>query len=112
MALFHASTFAVWGSFILIGFIGMWLRERKSVTNVLAGSLTASVLFFLITNFSFWLSTSLYPKTIEGQMLAYAMALPFFKWTVLGDVFYTGMFFGAYELAHLAAKRVKTAQAI
>lgn len=108
-ALFHAGTFAVWGSVLLIGGIGIWLRTRKSFTNVLSGSLASSVLFFLITNFGFWLTTSLYPKTIEGQMLAYAMALPFFKWTLLGDLFYTGVFFGAYEAAQLAAKRVKTA---
>lgn len=108
-ALFHAGTFAVWGSVMVIGLIGIWLRTHKSFTNVLFGSLASSVLFFLITNFGFWLATSLYPKTFEGQMLAYAMALPFFKWTLLGDLFYTGVFFGAYEAAQLAAKRVKTA---
>ncbi len=111
-ALFHASTFAVWGSLSLSVLIGMWLKNHKNIQNVIFGSLFSSVLFFLITNFGFWLASGLYPKTIDGQITAYIMALPFFKWTLLGDLFYTGVFFGAYELALKAAHRVKTVRAI
>lgn len=104
-ALFTPSTLAVWGSFILIACIGMWLKEHKNVKNIIVGSLASSVLFFLITNFGFWLTYDIYPKTLSGQIEAYIMALPFFKWTVLGDLFYSGMFFGAYEFALWTAKR-------
>ncbi len=111
-AMFHPSTPYVWGSFLLVGFIGLWLRNHKSAHNVIIGSLLSSILFFLVTNFGYWLSNSLYPKTIEGQITAYVMALPFFKWTLLGDLFYTGVFFGAYEFAKRMVKSKKTAVAI
>ncbi len=108
-ALFHASTPYVWGSFVLCGYIGMWIRNHKSIQNIIVGSLLSSVLFFLVTNFGYWLAFDLYPKTLSGQMEAYSMALPFFKWTVLGDLFYTGVFFCSYELATKFAKNPKPA---
>jgi hypothetical protein len=37
------------------------------------------------------------------------MGLPFFQWTLLGDVFYTGVFFGTYEMAMKMANRSKLA---
>lgn len=111
-AMINPSTFYVWGSFVLIGFIGMWLGNHKKAHNVVMGSLASSILFFLITNFGFWLTNSLYPKTLDGQILAYIMALPFFKWTMLGDLFYTGVFFGAYEFALRTAQKTRTALAI
>jgi len=111
-ALFYPSTFAVWGSFILVACIGMWLKNHKNVKNIIFGSLMSSVLFFLITNFGFWLTNDMYPKTFNGQIEAYIMALPFFRWTVMGDLFYTGVFFGAYELAIRTAYRLKTQSAL
>lgn len=110
---FHQSMLYVYGSFILTGLIGMWLRTHKTFTNVLLGTVTSSVLFFLITNWGFWLEYSLYPKTFAGQMQAYLMALPFFKNTLLGDLFYTGAMFGAYELvkAIITRKAFATSQA-
>lgn len=95
---FNQSTSYVYTSFILIGCIGIWLKSHKTLTNVLLGTLLSSVLFFLITNFGFWLAFDLYPKTFAGQLQAYVMALPFFRNTLLGDFFYTGLFFGSYEL--------------
>ncbi|MGI8420223.1 MAG: DUF6580 family putative transport protein [Candidatus Levyibacteriota bacterium] len=110
-AMFHASTVFVWGSFIISGFIGMQIKKHKSIQNVLVGSLLSSVLFFLITNFGFWLGNDLYPKTFNGQIEAYVMAVSFFKWTLLGDLFYTGVFFGAYELAIKVTHRTRVALA-
>lgn len=95
---FHQSMPYVYGSFVLTGFIGMWLRKHKSFKSILGATLLSSVFFFLITNFGFWLAYDLYPKTLAGQMEAYVMALPFFRNTLLGDLFYTGMFFGVYEV--------------
>lgn len=96
---FHQSMPFVYGSFVLTGIIGMFLKKRKTVARVVIASITSSVLFFLITNFGYWLTHSLYPKTIEGQMQAYYYALPFFRNTLIGDLLYTGLFFASYELA-------------
>src|SRR3990167_7839089 len=38
---------AVYGSFALIGLIGLWLKKHKSLPNVFAASIFSSILFFL-----------------------------------------------------------------
>lgn len=95
---FHASMLAVYGSFLITVGIGMWLKHHKSVTTVVLGSLTASLIFFVLTNFNFWYVDALYPKTMNGLWMSYVNALPFFRNTILGDLFYTGIFFGSYEV--------------
>lgn len=95
---FNQSTPFVYLSFFLTVGIGMWIRKHKSCKTIALGTLLSSILFFLITNFGYWLTFSLYPKTLDGQMLAYVNALPFFRNSLLGDFFYTGVFFGSFEL--------------
>jgi hypothetical protein len=95
---FYTSMPYVYGSFLLTGLIGIWLHSHKSFTNIFFASLVSSTLFFLITNFGFFLTNDLYPKTFSGQLEAYIMALPFFRNTLLGDLGFVGLFFGSYEL--------------
>lgn len=95
---FHATIGWVYGSFILIGCIGLVLRKYKHTHTIILSSLSASLLFYLITNFGVWISGNMYPHNGAGLMESYAMGLPFLKNTVLGDLFYTGLFFGGYEL--------------
>jgi hypothetical protein len=98
--------FFVYGSFILSGLIGLYIRTRKSVRMVIGGSLLSSLLFFLITNFGVWINPiSFYSKNIEGLLLCYTAALPFFRNTLLGDLFFSGLFFGGYKLLHILIKR-------
>jgi hypothetical protein len=57
------------------------------------------VQFYLITNFFVWLhASSVYPHTAAGLLACYVAALPFFGYTVLGDLFYSAVLFGAYAL--------------
>jgi hypothetical protein len=95
---FSASTPLVYLSFLITGLIGLKIRDHKTPLVVLGSSLLSSVIFFLLTNFNFWYATSLYPKTIAGMIEAYTMAIPFFRNTVLGDLFYTAVFFGGFEI--------------
>jgi hypothetical protein len=95
---FHASMLMVYTSFVISGLIGMWLKKHKSVPTVLMASVASSVIFFLLTNFNYWYATPLYPKTLTGVIESYMMALPFFRNTLFGDLVYTGIFFGGYEL--------------
>jgi len=76
-----------------------WALLRQNVTpvRVVGASLTASVLFFLVSNFSTWAETALYPKTTAGLMACYTAGLPFFRNTVLGDLFFCAALFGIYE---------------
>jgi uncharacterized membrane protein len=107
---FHQTMPYVYGSFILAGVIGLWLKTHKSAKNVICASLISSIIFFLITNFGVW-ATGWYPRTLSGLMQSYMMGLPFFRNTVLGDLCYTGVFFGCYELAQLLIVRYKVSKA-
>jgi len=101
---FHQAMPYVYGSFILAGIIGMWLKNHKSTKNVICASLISSIIFFLITNFGVW-AAGWYPKNLNGLFESYVMGIPFFKNTVLGDLIYTGVFFGGYELMKVLAAK-------
>ena len=85
-----------WTGFLLVGLIGWTLRRKLSVAGVLGASLAGSVVFFLVSNFGVWMGWKLYPATAAGLIDCYVAALPFFRNTVIGDLIYAGLMFGAY----------------
>lgn len=99
------SRLTVYGSFILVGLVGLVVRKKKSIATVVFGSLAGSTIFYLITNFAFFHGTLMYPHSLSGVMASYYNALPFFRYTLLGDLVYAGLLFGAYEAVILLAKR-------
>jgi len=88
----------VYLSFILVGVIGLIIKKKKNISTVIGGSVLGSVLFFLITNFSVWVFYNWYPHTLSGLGQCFSMAIPFFRNTLLGDLFYVAVLFGVYEL--------------
>jgi hypothetical protein len=88
---------SVYGSFILAVFIGFWIKKHKNSKHIILASLFSSILFFVITNFAVWAFGTMYPKSISGLMECYLLAIPFFRNTILGDLFYSGAFFGGYK---------------
>ncbi len=99
-----SSRMTVYGTFVLIGLLGLWLQERKSFQNIVLASLAASVLFFVTTNFGVWAFGTIYPRTAEGLAACFVAAIPFFRNTLAGDLFYTGAFFSGYELVRKLAE--------
>lgn len=91
----------VYGSFLLNVILGFWVKKRKKWPTIFGSSLLGSLLFFLLTNFAVWAFTAWYPPTFAGLIQSYVMALPFFRNTLLGDIFYTVLFFGAYEAVEI-----------
>ena len=96
-AMLHSTTIFVYGSFLLVALLGVWLRSHKSFKNILTASLSSSILFFLVTNFGVW-AQGAYGGDITGLWQSYVMGIPFFKNTVVGDLFYVGLFFGSFEI--------------
>lgn len=92
---------AVYVSFGLIGFIGLWIKRKKDVTTVVLASLSASILFFLISNWAVWQFTPWYDKSILGLIEAYTLAIPFFRNTIVGDLVYTGTLFAVFEFSRV-----------
>lgn len=97
---------SVYGSFLLIGLIGLWLSAHKTAPYILGGTLLGSTLFFIITNFAMWaVPHSLYEHNLAGFIRCYEMALPFWRNTLAGDIFYVGLFFGTMEASILIKNR-------
>lgn len=91
----------VYGSILLIAFIGMRFLKNVKILPLIGVSLVSSVLFFLLTNFGTWMSAwgmTTYPRGFAGLLECYAAGIPFFRSTLLGDLFYVAVLFGAYEL--------------
>ena len=95
----------VYGSFLLCVALGFWLKRHKKWQTILGSSFLASLTFFLSTNFAVWAFTPWYAKTFSGIIQCYLMALPFFRNTLLGDLFYVTMFFGIYEMAMFLVRK-------
>ncbi len=97
---FHNTIIWVYGSFIAIVGIGFVLKKYPGVLTTLAASFVGSVVFFIVTNFGVWASAGgMYPHTVEGLGACYAAAIPFFRNSLLGDLAYTTMIFGLFDLA-------------
>ena len=95
------SRLVVYGCFLIAGLIGFWIRRHKSFVAVAGGTLASSVIFYLVTNLVFLYPPTMYAHTWVGQIASYINALPFFRGTLLGDLFYVGVMFGTYELVKL-----------
>jgi hypothetical protein len=100
---------SVYAGFIIMGLIGLAVRRNKKLSTVLGGTVLGSVMFYLITNAAVWAFGSLYPHTAAGLLQSYYMAIPFFRNSLLGDLFYTGALVGAYEASLAFLYREKKA---
>ncbi len=89
---------SVYLAFIVTALIGLALKNNKKFYTVLGSTLLASIIFFITTNTAVWAFTTMYPHSLNGLWQSYLMALPFFKNSLLGDLFYTGVFVGGMEI--------------
>lgn len=95
---FHKTIPFVYGSFLITSIIGMVLRSRVKPKTVVGASLLSSIIFYIVTNFGVWLTSGMYELTGLGLVRCYVLAIPFFRNTLVGDLFYTVMMFGGYEV--------------
>ncbi len=86
----------VYSGFIAMVACGFLIRNKKSVTNIVLGSISGALVFYLITNFSFFYSVSLYPRNLTGIITSYTMALPFLNNMVVGNLVYGTVLFGSF----------------
>ena len=95
---FHGTVYFVYGSLLLVTILGMIFINKITIKNCTVAALSSSFLFFLITNLGVWLTSSYYPKNIQGIITCYTMAIPFFNNTLAGTVVYGIIMFGGYEI--------------
>lgn len=97
---FSGITVFVYAAFILVSYIGL-SSKKVNIKTILISSIS----FFVITNFGVWLIG--YPKTLDGLMQCYTLAIPFFRNSLLGDFFYAGVMYYAFEF--VSKRYLKTA---
>jgi hypothetical protein len=73
-----------------------FLQKKLGVLRIFGAAIASSTIFFLATNFAVWAFSPMYEKTLEGLVLCYTMAIPFFQNTVAGDLIWSGVIFGTY----------------
>jgi hypothetical protein len=107
----------VYGSFMLITWLSTFIR-KKNVMNIAFAGIWSGILFFLISNFGEWLFSTLYPRTLAGLAEGYIAAIPFYNGeffgsfflnTIMGNLFFSAILFGAY---YFADKKVAAPKAI
>ena len=96
---------AVYSALAAPVFLGRVFGRDRSPAGLLGramlGSFASATLFFVVTNLAVWLASGYYPRSAEGLLACYAAALPFFRYTLAGDLGYAMLLFGG----HLALVR-------
>ena len=82
----HSIVYFTWGSILIIGLISKYFRE--TITLRFSGAVSGACIFFLISNFGVW-SEGSYGYSIEGLLICYTLALPFFGYTVLSTLMFS-----------------------
>lgn len=87
------------------------LREKqptswKWVATFIPASLAMSAAFFLLSNGAVWAFSGWYPRTMTALAECFVNAIPFFRWTWLGDLCFTVLTVGGYLVISTIAERV------
>ena len=92
---FHGTTLFTWGSVVVIGLGSKYFIS--SIFTRIFGALLGACLFFLITNFGVW-SLGSYGYGLNGFILCYVLALPFFGYTLISTFIFSGIIEGLAKL--------------
>lgn len=95
---FHNTIVYVYAAFLITSFVGFWVKRNTNVQTIAVGSITASALFFIITNFGVWAAGG-FPAGLTGLNTTYMLGVPYFAPTLIGDLFFNAILFGAFYIA-------------
>ena len=94
-----------WQNYLLFAGITAigFLIKRITVLNVLAASIAAPTVFFIFSNFVVWAGWQgtrglNRPKNLNGLLMCYNDALPFYGNSVMACILFSAVFFGGYVL--------------
>lgn len=71
---------------------GLWLP----VAGLVGCSIGSALLFFVVTNFTTWLTSGFYERTVVDLFRCYWQAIPFFRFTLAGDLAFAITLFASY----------------
>jgi hypothetical protein len=94
----------VYGSLLAYVLLGRLVARSENPWAVGGAALAGSLQFFLVTNFATWLANAtvypaeqrLYSPDLTGLVACYAAGVPFHRGTLVGDLLFTAVLFGAH----------------
>lgn len=95
---FYPGIAFTWAGFLLVALYGMLFKNARLTSRVTFGAIGGSLVFFVASNFGVWVASGMYAHTYAGLVECYAMALPFFRMSLMGDIFYSFVIFGIYAV--------------
>jgi hypothetical protein len=88
----YLPTWAWYGMAMVLGQI--LLHAKTDVVRVGAGALLGPTSFFLVSNYSVWFGSSMYPHMLSGLATCFAAGLPFYRNDLLSTTLVAGLAFG------------------
>ena len=93
----------IWAWYAGVLWLGTRLHHNSRPLRIIGAALAGSVSFFLISNFGVWAATAMYSKDFSGLLACYTLAIPFFRRTLEGDLFFTAVMFATPVLMRAIA---------
>ena len=100
---FHPYQLVVYLTLLTIALISP-MQKNYAILGIMA--VGGSIWFFITTNFAVWIIWDYYPKTIEGLITCYTLAIPFFKNTLISTCLFTGLL--TFSIKYLEVVNKKT----
>ena len=99
---------AVYASLAASVLLGRWLAARRTVVGVGTATLLGAVQFFIVSNLAMWaIYPQFYAHTWAGLTACFVNAVPFFRYTLAGDVGFVVVLFGAVWVAEAVFPAVR-----
>ena len=89
----HSYQFIIYATLISISLLTPVKKNKVSFAIFTFGS---CVWFFLTTNFAVWVLWDYYPKNLEGLLLSYTLAIPFFTNTLVSTFLFVVIFWNLH----------------
>jgi len=93
----HSLSIFTWGSLIVIGMLTKFFYS--GIFSRILGSLVGATIFFIITNYGVWTTSGMYDHTLEGLLLCYTLAIPFFTYSLISTFIFSSIFEGSSKLS-------------
>ncbi len=87
-------TLMLWTYFpiIVLSLISYYFHHA-SLKRVGVMAISSPMIFFVISNFGVWLNSSMYANNLEGLILCYANAIPFYSSSALACILFSAAFY-------------------
>jgi len=104
-----------WGQLVGYGILALitviaFNLKKINIINVAGYSVASSIIFFILSNLSFFILDNpiyhTYSPDFSGFIDCFVKALPFFRTSLIADLIYSGVLFGAYyAITHYVVKK-------